>query len=194
MFYTIVNGYRVGPYKDLCHTNLCCADLHKLDIGGANFAYADCRGANLKDVNFNGANLYNTFLDKDQLCRKGEKLKQDIVGYKRCSSVSCDGWDRTGFRYCYFAEDDVPLIVELIIPRGAIVFGINNNKFRTDKAIVKDIYDYKGNHHKRAYSYYKYFSYYVGDEIEVFDFNTEYNVECGEGIHFFKTKEEAINW
>ena len=34
-------------------------------------------------------------------------------------------------------------------------------------------------------------SYYVGDEMTVYDFNCEYNEECGEGIHFFKTREEA---
>lgn len=190
----VINGYSVGSYKDLIGANFCNTNLSGRDLYCSNLARADLRGASLQYTTFAGTNLFDTFLDKDQLYRKGEKLKQDIVGYKKCSSISCGEMDRSGLRYWALTTDDYPLIAELIIPRGAIVFGINGSKFRTDKAIVKDIYDLNGGHHKRAYSYYKYFSYYVGDEIEVFDFNTEYNVECGEGIHFFKTKEEAINW
>ena len=34
-------------------------------------------------------------------------------------------------------------------------------------------------------------SYYVGDEFTIYNFNCVYNHECGEGIHFFLTKEEA---
>jgi hypothetical protein len=37
-------------------------------------------------------------------------------------------------------------------------------------------------------------SYYVGDEITIYDFNCEYNMECAEGIHFFMTREEAENY
>jgi len=34
----------------------------------------------------------------------------------------------------------------------------------------------------------------VGKEIVIDNFNTEYNKECGTGIHFFMTIEEAINY
>ena len=37
------------------------------------------------------------------------------------------------------------------------------------------------------------FKYHVGDEIEIKDFDDNYNVECSTGIHFFLTREEAEN-
>ena len=100
--------------------------------------------------------------------RKGIKLSEPIIGWKKCNNN---------------------VLVKLEIPRGAIVFSINNKKCRTDKAKVLEIIGAD-----RAYSNYKFFSYYVGDIIEVFNFNCEYNVECAEGIHFFKTREEAENY
>ena len=38
------------------------------------------------------------------------------------------------------------------------------------------------------------FKYHVGDEIDIIDFDDNYNVECGSGIHFFLTGEEAENY
>ena len=37
----------------------------------------------------------------------------------------------------------------------------------------------------------KYLSYYVGDSFNIKNFDMEYNVECGAGIHFLRTEEEA---
>ena len=81
------------------------------------------------------------------------------------------------------------VIVTLKIPRGAIVFSINGSKCRTNRAKVIAIEGAD-----RAYSTYKYMSYYVGDEFNVYNFNCEYNTECGAGIHFFMTREEAFNY
>ena len=72
---------------------------------------------------------------------------------------------------------------------GAIVFSINGYKCRTNKANVIGI-----DGATRALSFYNNMSYYVGDKITIYDFNCEYNKECAEGIHFFMTKEEAMNY
>ena len=40
-------------------------------------------------------------------------------------------------------------------------------------------------------SYNDKFIYEVGKTVEVKDFDLMYNIECGSGIHFFWTKEEA---
>lgn len=114
------------------------------------------------------ANLSGADLDKEEQIRKGVKLSNSITGWKKCKGG---------------------VIVKLEIPRGAIVFSINNNKCRTDKAIVKEIFGAD-----RAFSMHKYFSYYVGDKIEVYNFNCEYNTECAGGIHFFRTRKEAENY
>ena len=178
---------------DLRYANLRGADLRYANLRGANLRYANLRGAylsgvylrgadlkganlryaNLSDVdlrcaNLKYANLSDADLDKEEQIRKGVKLSNSITGWKKCKGG---------------------VIVKLEIPRGAIVFSINNDKCRTDKAIVKEIFGAD-----RAFSMHKYFSYYVGDKIEVYNFNCEYNTECAEGIHFFRTRNEAENY
>ena len=153
---------------DLRGAYLSGADLSDADLRGANLRYANLSDVDLRGANLKYANLSDADLDKEEQIRKGVKLSNSITGWKKCK----DG-----------------VIVKLEIPRGAIVFSINNNKCRTDKAIVKEIFGAD-----RAFSMHKYFSYYVGDKIEVYNFNCEYNTECAEGIHFFRTRNEAENY
>ena len=151
---------------DLSYANMSDADLSYANMSDANMHGANMHGANMSDANMRGA--YMNYSDR---LRKGIKLSEPITGWKKCKNN---------------------VLVKLEIPRGAIVFSINNKKYRTDKAKVLEIIG-----GDRAYSNHKFFSYYVGDIIEVFDFNCEYNAECAEGIHFFKTREEAeryIGW
>ena len=163
---------------NLYSADLRYADLHGADLRYANLCYADLRRANMRDADLRGAYMsYADMRSVDLSCanirgvdrlRKGIKLSEPIIGWKKCKNN---------------------VLVKLEIPRGAIVFSINNSKCRTDKAKVLEIIG-----SDRAYSKHKFFSYYVGDIIEVFDFNCEYNVECAEGIHFFKTREEAKDY
>ena len=154
-------------------TNMRCADMRCADMRGtnmsyANMSYANMSGTNMSYANMSGTNMNGTNMRGVDRLRKGIKLSEPIIGWKKC-------------------KNDV--LVKLEIPRGAIVFSINNNKCRTDKAKVLEIIG-----SDRAYSNHKFFSYYVGDVIEIFNFNCEYNVECAKGIHFFKTREEAENY
>jgi hypothetical protein len=170
---------------DLYNTDLVCADLSTANLNGAVLDYADLTNANLANANLTNANLIGANLDKTNLIganlmdarlddakgslieyRKGKILTEDIIGYKKCK----DG-----------------VIVTLRIPRGAIVFSINGYKCRTNKAKVVAI-----DGATRAISRYKYMSYYVGDEFTIYNFDCEYNVECGTGIHFFMNREDAI--
>ena len=158
---------------DLRYANLNYADLSGADLRGADLKGADLKGADLDSAYLNSADLDSAYLnsadlDKEEQIRKGVKLSNSITGWKKCKGG---------------------VIVKLEIPRGAIVFSINNDKCRTDKAIVKEIFGAD-----RAFSMHKYFSYYVGDKIEVYNFNCEYNTECAEGIHFFRTRKEAENY
>ena len=153
---------------DLRGAYLSGADLSDADLRGANLRYANLSDVDLRGANLKYANLSDADLDKEEQIRKGVKLSNSITGWKKCKGG---------------------VIVKLEIPRGAIVFSINNDKCRTDKAIVKEIFGAD-----RAFSMHKYFSYYVGDKIEVYNFNCEYNTECAEGIHFFRTRNEAENY
>ena len=144
------------------------ADIRDTNMIDTNMIGADLRGANMIDADMRGANLCNVGMRSADKLRKGIKLSEPIIGWKKCKNN---------------------VLVKLEIPRGAIVFSINNNKCRTDKAKVLEIIG-----GDRAYSKHKFFSYYVGDVIEIFDFNCEYNVECAEGIHFFRTRKEAEDY
>ena len=158
---------------DLCGTDLRGAKMMGADIRDTNMINTNMIGTDLCDVNMcgadmRGANMRDVDMSSADRLRKGIKLSEPIIGWKKCKNN---------------------VLVKLEIPRGAIVFSINNSKCRTDKAKVLEIIG-----GDRAYSKHKFFSYYVGDVIEIFNFNCEYNIECAEGIHFFKTREEAENY
>ena len=153
---------------NLSGAKLSCANLNGTDLYGADLSYAHLIGANLSGAYLSSANLSSAKLSFNDRLRKGIKLSEPIIGWKKCKNN---------------------VLVKLEIPRGAIVFSINNEKCRTDRAKVLKIIGAD-----RAYSNHKFLSYYVGDVIEIFDFNCEYNVECANGIHFFRTREEAENY
>ena len=67
------------------------------------------------------------------------------------------------------------------------MFGINGNKFRTNKA--KCIYVENGDIAISKYD--EKFTYEKGKTYIIDDFDLMYNVECGKGIHFFKTRKEV---
>lgn len=155
---------------DLSSAFLYEANLYHTKLCGANLCRADLRDTNLYKADLNGANLYKVNLDNAQGnfidYRKGKILTDTIIGYKACKH---------------------DIIVTLEIPRGAIVFSINGNIFRTNKVKVIAI-----DGADRAYAKYsRYTSYYVGDEFTIYNFNCEYNEACAAGIYFFMTREEA---
>lgn len=163
-------------YADLQDAHLFNANLEGANLYGANLCNAHMRAANLKGANlensylngalFDDAELDDAIFDETEEFRKGVTLSQSIIGWKKCVGS---------------------IIVELEIPKGAKVFCINGNKCRTNKAKVISI-SY-GNIAQSIYN--PSFTYEVGKEIEIKDFNPDYNIECGSGIHFFKNREDA---
>ncbi len=146
-----------------------CADLSETDLRGADLSGASLNDTNLPNTNFNYANLSNTNLDEAENYRKGQILKDKIIGFKKCKGN---------------------VVVTLEIPKNAIVFGINGKYFRTNIAKCINI----SNDSKIAFSFFdNNFTYEVGKTYEIKDFDLMYNVEAGKGIHFFKTLEEAKN-
>ena len=102
-----------------------------------------------------------------------------------------------------------PLIVVLRIPAGATVIrgndeaswvsatGNYHNKHRTNKAKVVKLLDLKGNkvEDKVAVSDAKWDFYYtVGETVKPDRFDPDKTVVCGDGIHVFKTFQEAVDY
>ena len=154
---------------DLTGANLFGADLSGANLSGANLSGANLSGADLRRVELTYADLTDTILDEKEQCRKGIVLTEPMVGYKKARGGK---------------------IITLELPIGAKVFSINGNKRRTNKAKVIDMQGKT----KLSSKYDTSFKYHIGDEIEIADFDERYNVECGEGIHFFLTRDEAENF
>ena len=180
--------YKATLYK----ANLSEADLSEADLRGADLRGADLRGANLKraklmwaDLNeadlykanlsgadLTGANLYGAKIDWPLVCPE----KGSFIGYKKC---------RGG------------LIVELEIPEDALRSSATTRKCRCSKAKVLSITNLDGSAADvsiASSTYVVAFVYKVGDTVEVLNFNTDRWDECSAGIHFFITRQEAVDY
>lgn len=163
-------------------SNLRCSEfrntsLHRIHFTSSNLTSAIFNKCLSEEINFDKSNLSGTILDgfQNEYVR-GKILTENIIGYK----ASTEGY-----------------IIVLEIPAGAIVFSINGDKCRTNKAKVIDIYDPMVISEKitRAHSMFdKRFSYYIGDEFNIKNFDLQYNNECSTGIHFFTDKEKLIEY
>ena len=161
--------------------------FNEVSFRGANLVDAVFINCKFKDCDFTAANLYNTRFTACNLplkeYMKGKVLTEDIIGYK-------------GIRQRQPSHIGMA-IATLKIPKGAMVFSINGDKCRTNKAIVLDIssvYNPEKKKYDRGRSIHNGMSYYVGDEFTIHNFDCQYNKECSTGIHFFMSREEAINY
>lgn len=82
------------------------------------------------------------------------------------------------------------VIVCAKIPDNAQIIGNYGSKCRTNKAVITDIIGDFCGEKVGISSYDKKTTYYVGDEIEIEDFDYSCK-ECSTGFHFFCTLKEA---
>lgn len=153
-------------FADLSCTDLRGTDLRGTDLRCADLSCANLKGALLEGAKFDLANLTLVELSDSEKYRLGLRLKEPMTGYKR-------------------TNEGVVLTAE--IPVGAMVYCINGKKCRTDKAKIVDMGGARVLHSIFDPS----FSYQLGQEIQIPDFDTNYNTECGAGFHFFRTRKEA---
>ena len=164
---------------NLCGTNLYGADLRGADLRDANLYCADLRGANLR-----GANLYCADLRGANL--RGAKYNENTAFF----ALACPeegafiGWKKVD-----------NLLVKLLIPEDAQRSSATTRKCRASKAVVLEITGATGaptlivNHkygHDTVYE--------VGKEVLPDSWDDNRWNECSHGIHFFITKQEAINY
>ena len=175
--------YSELKYSAFRFVNLKDCSLKRSDMTASNFMNTDFARAFMKDAILVNCNFYSNYnldkiVGKNNNYIEGKVLTDNIIGYKKCMDYT---------------------IVTLEIPRGAIVFSIDGTKCRTNKAKVIAIdgadraYSKHSTYseHNRTYGH---MSYYVGDEITVYNFDCKYNEECSRGIHFFLTREEAEDY
>ena len=179
-----------GERADLSGADLSGADLSGANLSGADLSGADLYGANLSGTNLSGANLSGADLSGADL--SGADLSgADLSGV--ISPLSCP--DTGAFIGCKKARGGV--IVKLQITDDAKRSSSTGRKCRCSKAVVLGIENMDGTPHpdiqvssQRDSS----FIYRVGETVEVPGFDENRWNECSTGIHFFITRQEAVDY
>ena len=178
---------------DLSGANLYGANLSGADLSGANLYEANLRGANLYEANLRGANLSEADLSGADLSwanLRGANLR----GAK---NVNCPLTCPEKGSFIGFKKVRGNYIVELEILEDAMRSSATGRKCRCSKAKVVSITNPDGSNAEETSAISGWdskFIYSVGEIVEVKDFDTNRWNECAPGIHFFITRQEAIDY
>ena len=142
----------------------------KADLSDVNLSHANLMGANLNLTVLNNVKYdeYTAFFNL-QCPEEGS-----FIGYKKARGK----------------------IVKLLIAEDAKRSSATTRKCRCSKAKVLSITNKENTkeYHKVDSDYDKDFVYKVGKIVEVKDFDENRWEECSTGIHFFLTRDEAVNY
>lgn len=183
-----------GTRADLRNADLSGADLSDADLSGANLRNAvlrnaDLSGAGLRSSDLSGAGLSGAVLSGADL--SGANLINAIGYYLACpESGSFIGYKKANVNGEY-------VIVKLQICEDAKRSSATSRKCRCDKAVVLEISDIKGlamNVREARSNCDNSFCYKVGETVSVDNFDENRWNECAAGIHFFITRQEAVNY
>ena len=176
-----------GKRANLCGANLCDANLR-----GANLRGANLRGANLCGADLCLANLYDANLCGANLCDANLRWA-NLCGAKYVPAIACP--EKGSFIGFKKVRND--LIVELEILEDALRSSATTRKCRCSKARVVSITNLDGTDAGVTEVFSKWdesFKYAVGEIVSVDIFDTDRWNECAPGIHFFITRQEAVNY
>ena len=203
------NLYRADLYRadlygaDLYRADLYRADLYGVDLRGANLYGVDLygvdlRGADLREANLREANLYRADLRGADL-RGANLYGANLYGVAGVPSIACpEKGSFIGFKKAIRVTDETtcPCIVELEILEDALRSSATTRKCRCSKAKVVSITTLDGEPLDcEAFSSHDMsFRYRVGETVKVDDFDTDRWRECAPGIHFFITRQEAVDY
>ena len=167
----------------LRNVTLCCADLRD-----ANLQDADLRGANLYGAKLRGANLQGADLREANLC--DAELPIELLN-KVCPICCPDSGSFIGWKAAQ------GYIVKLMIEKGAKRLSAFGRKCRCSAATCLAIETIDGANTgltEVASNYNSDFIYRIGETISVDDFDENRTHECASGIHFFITRQEAVEY
>ena len=193
------NGERANLRgADLREADLSRAKLYGVDLYGAHLYLANLFGANLSGANLREANLREAYLYLANLSGanlSGANLSGvNLIGVKDINySINCP--EKGSF--IGFKKVRNNLIVELEITEDALRSSATRRKCRCSKARVLSITNIDGTESDidSARSLWgPDFVYTVGETIEVSNFDTNRWNECAPGIHFFITRQEAVDF
>ena len=168
----------------LCEVNIDGANLRGADLRGANLYHADLRGADLRGANLYEANLRGTENIPTYVCPLVCPEEGSFIGFKKAIIFNSD------------IPDDSHVIVKLKILENAKRSSATTRKCRCSEAEVISITSLDGNHSltKAVSTFNPDFMYEVGKIVAVDNFDENRWNECSTGIHFFITRDEAVNY
>lgn len=164
-----LDGDTKGERAYLSSANLSGADLSGADLRSADLSGADLSGAYLSGANYINVR-YNEYTAFFALCCPE---KGNFIGYKKASGY----------------------IVELLITGKRS--SATARKCRCSEAKVLSITNLDGSETditEVCSDHDKDFIYKVGDTVKVDNFDDDRWNECSTGIHFFITRDEAVNY
>ena len=179
------NQNKLNEY-DFYGANLRSADLSGANLSGANLRSADLRSANLRSANLRSANLSGADLRSANLLN---------VRYDECTGFFALVCPEEGSFIGYKKANGH--IVKLRITEDALRSSATSRKCRCSKAEVLSITTLDGEDDGLTSipsNYDSNFIYRVGTTVEVEDFETDRWDECAAGIHFFITRQEAVQY
>lgn len=172
---------------NLRNTNLSGAELVCADLSGADLSGADLRNANLGNADLGYADLYGADLSGANLRSTDLSCVKNLFFSMACPEKgSFIAFKKAGF-----------YIIELFIPSNAKRCSATSRKCRCSKAKVISITTLSGNKTNitEVHSIYDpNFIYKLGEYVEVKNFDDNRWNECSTGIHFFITRQEAVNY
>ena len=178
--------------------NLCRADLYGADLRRANLCRADLSGANLYGADLRWATLIGADLTRADLSKadlSGTNLRGANLHESKGVNYPMTCPEKGSF--IGFKKVRNNLIVELEITEDALRSSATGRKCRCSKAKVLSITNIDGtesNTNSARSLWDPDFIYSVGETIEVPDFDTNRWNECAPGIHFFITRQEAVDF
>ena len=170
---------------NLSNSDLSNSDLSDSDLSGTNLSNSNLSGTNLSNSDLSGTNLRGTNLSGTSL--SGTNYNENTAFF----ALQCpeDG------AFIAWKKLQKGLIAKLMIPEDAKRSSATTRKCRSSKAIVISIFDCDGKEVDKGFSSRNSsFVYEKGKEVLPHDFDDDRWKECSGGIHFFITKQEAINY
>ena len=167
-----------GIQADLSGANLCGANLCGANLCGADLCGADLRGADICEADICEADLRGA-----DIC-EAENVNCPLTCPEKGSFI---GFKKVRGNY----------IVELEILADAMRSSATGRKCRCSKAKVVSITNPDGSNAEETSACSgrdPNFIYSVGEIVEVRDFDTNRWNECAPGIHFFITRQEAVDY
>ena len=171
---------------DLCEADLCGADFWRANLGEADLCGADLWRAELREADLYGADLRMANLRGADL--RGADLREAEIDFP----IACPkkgpfiGFKKAGNR-----------IIKLKILKDALRSSATSKKCRCSKAEVISITNLDGSPSELksvSSNFDKNFIYTIGRIVEVDDFDPNRWNECAPGIHFFITRQEAVEY